>query len=133
VRAKRGALLVAAVLLVIGFSVGPLPVPDLPGVWEYLPHTIAYAVLTGVVLAATPPHRSLRAEAFRSIVVAIVVIALGVGMEALQRVFDRDVELADIVANTIGVTLAVAVHLVVRAGRNSFGRGRARVDARASR
>ncbi len=105
----RAAQLAGVVVIVVAFSIGPLPVPDLDGVWGVVPHVIAYTVLTVVALAVVPLGHSALSKATRigSIVLAIVV--LGAAMEALQRVFGRDAEVADVVANTVGATAAVVL------------------------
>jgi VanZ family protein len=127
VTGRRAAVLTGSLVLVglALVSLGPVPQPDLPGLFESLPHVVAYAVGTWVALTVITGGRR---DPLRSRVVAIVagsMIALGVVLELAQRAVGRDVEVADALANASGVFVAVVAYgLVHRIGRSTTVRGR---------
>jgi len=115
---SRAARTLAVLILaaIVALSVGPLPVPDLPGLWAGLPHAIAYAALTGCLLVAWKPRRHMRASAWVA-AAALAVVALGAVMEAAQALVGRDVELVDFGADVIGVVAVILVWLAARKRR----------------
>lgn len=115
-------ILAASVLIVLGLaalSLGPFPQPDLPGPLELLPHAIAYATGTLVLLALGDRDGGLRRRPARVLLIAASMILLGIVLEIGQRVVDRDVQLTDVAANCAGVGAAIAVWALARwVGRN---------------
>jgi VanZ family protein len=107
-------LTVLILAVIVAVSVGPLPVPDLPGLWAGLPHAIAYAALTGCLLVAWKP-RHIRASWVAA--AALAVVALGAVMEAAQALVGRDVELVDFGADVIGVVTVIFVWMAERKRR----------------
>jgi VanZ family protein len=101
----------ALAILVLGglvaLSLGPLPQPDMPGSLEQLPHAIAYAAATYVLLAVLDRKGNLRRPAIA--LVAVSMVLMGFALELGQSVIERDVEFADVVANALGVATAVVV------------------------
>jgi VanZ family protein len=91
----------------VALSLGPLPQPDMPGPLEQLPHAIAYAAATYILLAALDRKGQLRRSAIA--LVAVSMILMGVALELGQNVIERDVEIADVVANSVGVVTGVVV------------------------
>jgi VanZ family protein len=106
-------------------SLGPFPQPDFPGPLELLPHILAYGAATVIALALTHRDRSGVATAgirwWTVALVAAAMMAFGVVLEGAQRVVRRDVEVADVVANAIGVVTAVVVWSVWRRSRRNDG------------
>lgn len=111
----------ALAIIVLGglaiVSLGPFPQPDLPGPLELLPHALAYAAVTYVLLVVT--HRDAPVRPWMVALIAASMVMLGVALELAQRVVDRDVDVDDAIANTLGVGLAVVVWTVFRLIRNS--------------
>jgi VanZ family protein len=109
----------ALAILVLGglvaLSLGPLPQPDMPATLEQLPHAIAYAAATYVLLAVLDRKGDLRRPTIA--LVAISMILMGSALELGQSVIERDVEFADVVANSLGVATAVVVLSVARRSR----------------
>ena len=109
----------ALAILVVGglvaLSLGPLPQPDMPGPLEQLPHAIAYAAATYVLLAVLHRNGNLRRPTIA--LVALSMILMGLGLELGQRVVERDVEIADVFANSLGVAAAVLVLSFARRSR----------------
>jgi VanZ family protein len=99
------AILVLGVL--VALSLGPLPQPDMPAPLEQLPHAIAYAAATHVLLVVLDRKGNLRSPTIA--LVAVSMILMGFALELGQSVIERDVEIADVVANSLGVAAAVAV------------------------
>jgi VanZ family protein len=101
----------ALAILVLGglvaLSLGPIPQPDMPGPLEQLPHAIAYAAATFVLLAVLDRKRDLRGPTIA--LVAVSMILMGFALELGQSLVERDVEIADLVANSLGVATAVVV------------------------
>jgi VanZ family protein len=108
--------IVALAILVLGglvaLSLGPLPQPDMPGPLEQLPHATAYAAATYVLLAVLDRRGELRRPTIALIAVAMILI--GSALELGQRVVDRDVEVADVIANSLGVATAVVISSFAR-------------------
>jgi VanZ family protein len=101
------ALAVVVLGALVALSLGPLPQPDMPGPLEQLPHTITYAAATYAVLAVLDRKGNLRRPAI--VLVAVSMILVGFALELGQGVIERDVEIADVVANSFGVAIAVVV------------------------
>ena len=108
--------LAAVAILVLGglaaLSFGPFPQPDMPGPLEQLPHAIAYAAATYLLLAIIDRSGDLRRSTIA--LVAVSMILMGSVLELGQSVIERDVEIADVVANSLGVAAAVVVVSVAR-------------------
>ncbi len=106
----------ALAILVLGglvaLSLGPLPQPDMPGPLEQLPHAIAYAAATFVLLAVIDRKGDLRRPTIA--LVAVSMVLMGSALELGQSVIERDVEIADVVANSLGVATAVVVLSLAR-------------------
>lgn len=106
----------AVAILVLGglaaLSLGPFPQPDMPGPLEQLPHAIAYAAATYVLLAVIDRSGDLRRPTIA--LVAVSMILMGSVLELGQSVIERDVEIADVVANSLGVAAAVVVLSLAR-------------------
>lgn len=85
-------------LLVLSLLPVPGPPPAIPH-WDKLLHTLAYTLLMGwaVPLCTTTRHRAYT---------ALALLAWGLLIEALQGLLPwRSIELADVVANALGVGL----------------------------
>ena len=120
VASAAGTVLVLVVMIAI--TLGPFPQPDLPGRLDQLPHVIAYATATLLLLPVVHGSGSARP---RPLVVATVggaLVALGAMLELGQRFVDRDVELFDVIANALGVVVGTGVWTITRRVRSSEGR-----------
>jgi VanZ family protein len=109
-------------LLIVGLaavSLGPFPQPDLPGHLELLPHGVAYAVGTYLVLTVSHRRKADRVRPWVVAVIAASMVFLGAALELAQRAVDRDVEVLDAVANSLGVGVAVVTWGVTRWMRGS--------------
>lgn len=122
---------IAGMIAVVMFSLGPDPLPDLgagigPATVERLPHTVAYAVLTGLILLAWMPRRREGRTWLSVAMVAVAVLSIGVALELGQAVVDRDADPYDVLANAAGVGVAVGVWAatVPRGGFGSDGSDR---------
>ena len=114
------ALWVAMIALVLVGSLMPaqrLPAPAFAGV-DKLQHLVGYAVLAGYAVLLFARFR-LRAVAMAGLV------ALGVGIEFAQEALtaSRRADIADVVANTLGVLLGWSVQ------RTRLRDGLIRIDA----
>ena len=98
-------------------SLVPVWDPDFPGPFDQLPHAVAYAVLTAVLLAILPPRSSTDTPWAGAIALGLSLIIFGSLMELAQAVVGRDVESADAIANAVGVGVALAVWYVLRRTR----------------
>jgi len=116
------------VLILVGivvWSIAPFPIPDLPGPLGGVPHAVAYAALMWTALnvprvfsdANDRPHWS------RIFVLTLLAAAVGAGVELGQAVVHRDAEIADFIADVVGITAAVLVWL---ASRKRLGRSTGR-------
>jgi len=85
------------------------PVSELPGVtfWDKAQHALAYFVLTGLGLTLFPT-RAMRIVGF--------VFGLGIGIEVAQALghAGRQGDWHDVVANSLGLVLALGVFVAVR-------------------
>ncbi len=94
-----GCLLIAIILFLSLGSV-QLPIPDVDNVDKYM-HFFAYSVLMGWFI-------QLYHHKFGRLLLALVFIAMGVGIECLQSLDPtRQFDVLDMLANTTGVTLAL--------------------------
>jgi VanZ family protein len=105
---------IAGMIAVVIFSLGPDPLPDQgPGIasatLERLPHAIAYAALTGLILLAWRPRSRGGRTWFRVTMVALAILAIGVALEVGQAAVDRDTDPLDVLANAAGVGVAIGV------------------------
>jgi peptidoglycan/LPS O-acetylase OafA/YrhL len=105
---------IAALIAVVMFSLGPDPLPDLgtgigPATVERLPHAVAYAALTGLILLAWRPRRREGRAWLRVAMLAVGMLAIGVVLEVGQALVDRDADPYDVLANAAGVGVAVSV------------------------
>jgi VanZ family protein len=120
-------ILATSALVFLGLaalSLGPFPQPDLPGPLELLPHAIAYATGTIVLLALGDRDGGLRRHPTRVLPIAASMILLGIVLELGQGVVGRNVEAWDVVANSLGVAIAVAIWGLTRRVRRASGRRR---------
>jgi len=107
-------LLALTLVGIVFLSLAPVPDPDLPGPLEHLPHAAAYAALTGLLLTATlwrPAGRG-RVPWLGATVVTLCLVILGSTLELAQAVVGRDIEVADTVANVVGILAALAAWLL---------------------
>jgi peptidoglycan/LPS O-acetylase OafA/YrhL len=105
---------IAALSAVVVFSLGPDPFPDLgsgigPAIVERIPHAVAYAALTGLILLAWRPRRREGRRWLRVAMLSVGMLAIGVALELGQAVVDRDADPYDVLANAAGVGVAVGV------------------------
>jgi VanZ family protein len=126
VSGRTARLTIVLVLLAMALmSLGPVPQPDLPGTLELLPHVGAYALGTYLLLRVVHRAREAPTDPAKVTLVAAAMVALGVAMELAQRVVDRNVEIADVFADAVGVAVAAAVWSLVRRPHGSASdRGR---------
>ena len=103
-------------ILVVGglvaLSLGSLPQPDMPGPLEQLPHVVAYAAATFVLLSVIDRRRDLGRATIGLVAASMVIV--GSVLEVAQRAVKRDVEIVDVVANSLGVLIAVGLFGVAR-------------------
>ena len=125
------ALPLAATGLVVALAIGPFPQPDFDGAWEDLPHVVAFATLTALLLGRAVRRAEARSRpAWHGAAgLAAAMIALGALIEVGQRLVRRDVAIGDVQADAIGVALALlGWHLVrIRRASRSPGTPRAAV------
>jgi VanZ family protein len=107
VRPGIAALAILVLGGLVALSLGPIPQPDMPGPLEHLPHAIAYAAATFVLLAVLDRKGDLRGPTIA--LVAVSMILMGFALELGQSLVERDVEIEDLVANSLGVATAVVV------------------------
>jgi VanZ family protein len=105
---------IAGMIAAVIFSLGPDPLPDQgPGIvsatLERLPHAVAYAALTGLILLAWRPRRRGGRTWLRVTIVALAILAIGVALEVGQAAVDRDADPWDVLANAAGVSVAIGV------------------------
>lgn len=101
---------------IVVLSLGPEFIPDLPDPWNLLEHALGYAALTWVVLSSLSA-RSATLTGTRIALAAVLVIALSAGLEVAQAAVNRDVDVADFLANISGVVGAVFGWVLMRAAR----------------
>ena len=113
----RGVAAIAFLVLgaLVAVSLGPFPLPDMPEPLEPLPHAIAYAAATFCLLTVLEGRGDLRRPVIG--VVALSIFLMGVGLELGQIAVGRDVELADVLANALGVVTAVVGVSLIRSAR----------------
>jgi VanZ family protein len=104
----------AAVLAVVALSLGPDVTPG-GDILDSVSHAAAYAALTAVVLLAT--HRRAPRRWASVVAIALGLLAFGAAMEFAQAGVHRDATVADWLADAIGITVAAAVHSLVRVRR----------------
>lgn len=97
----------AAVLLALVMATLPKP-PELIDQPDKVQHMLAFAVMTGLAMAAWPGTSLLR--------ICISLSAFGVGIELLQRIpaLHRDSDARDWVADTIAILAVVAILSTLR-------------------
>ncbi|MFN8234140.1 MAG: VanZ family protein [Actinomycetota bacterium] len=108
------AAAVGTTFLTIWYSLGHAP-PSV-GTDEDL-HTVAYLANTLAILLAVgwrPVARRWRSHAW-TLVIAAAMLGLGALMELAQRYVGRDMDPRDWYADALGVGLAVAAYVVIRA------------------
>jgi VanZ family protein len=119
----RGRVWLTGVLLLLvglaAVSLGPFPQPDLPGHLELLPHAVAYAAGTYFLLTISHRKKGDRVRPWVVAVIAASMVFLGAALEVAQRAVDRDVEVMDALANSLGVVIAVVAWGVTRWMRGS--------------
>lgn len=113
------------VLILVGtlvWSIAPFPIPDLPGALGGVPHAVAYAALVWTTLNIPEAFSDTRDRPRWPRILALILLAavVGVGVELGQAVVHRDAEMADVVADVVGITAAVLVWLL--ANRRRLGR-----------
>jgi VanZ family protein len=115
----RLALSIATTALLVALAIGPFPQPDLDGAWKNLPHVIAFATLTALLLDQAVRLAETRSRpAWQGAVgLAAAVVALGVLIEIGQGMVERDATIGDVVADAIGVGLALLAWVLVRTRR----------------
>lgn len=126
-RARAFAILAVVVVGVITFSLAPIPQPDPSGALRGAPHVVAYAILMGLLLTLIGSRLDARRSASWAVVLTLgaCLFLLGAAVELGQSLVGRDVEIADVVANAIGIGLAVLAWILVDALRTRRIRGRA--------
>jgi|SRR5688572_12421071 len=97
VRALWAGVACALVLAVLYFSLTPAPL-DLQGRADKYAHIAGYAALMFWLMQVFPGIRS-------RMLLALGLLALGVGIEVLQAYSGRDLERGDILANAIGIAV----------------------------
>ena len=107
-RPVRLAIYALAVTIVLYMCLAPSK--DVPGeglVWDKAAHALTWAILAGSGYVLAP--RRLRA-------ITVFAIGLGAAIEVAQATmgFGRDGDWRDLAADTIGVTVALGVYLLVR-------------------
>jgi VanZ family protein len=129
---SRPATTVTSLALTVGtigivlLSLGPDVFPDMgpgivPGIVERLPHALAYAALTGLILVAWRPRQEARGTWLRITMVAIAILAIGVALEVGQSAVDREADPLDVLANAAGIGAAIGIWAATapRRGRGS--------------
>lgn len=91
----------------------PMRLLDATHISDKVMHFTAYLVLAFI------PVVGFRLS--RGIACAVVMIFLGVGLEFIQRMVGRDLEIGDMVANTVGVAIGIALALLARRLRDRLG------------
>ena len=97
VRALWAGVACALVLALLYFSLTPAPL-DLQGRGDKYAHIAGYAVLMFWLMQIFPGGRS-------RILLALVLLAFGVGIELLQAYSGRELQRGDILANAIGIAV----------------------------
>lgn len=112
---------VVLVVVVAFFAVAPVPPKEITTGWDKLNHVSAFAVLTLVARFAFPTGRR------AAWTVALALLAYGGLIEIVQLfVPGRESEWADLLGDTIGIGVGMALAAVVPAGRRDPGRADAR-------
>ena len=115
-RMRRSIVTVSRVLLVIAlvgvtyYSLTP-SAPGSPFGTDKMWHGLAYSALAFLMVMSL---RDAPAQIGRVLILAVVVIAYGAAIEALQRYTGRSFDVADMLANVVGVVLGAGCGFVVR-------------------
>jgi len=111
---------------IVMWSIAPFPIPDLPGALGGVPHAVAYAAFVWTALNIPGAFSDARDRPRwpRIVVLALLAAVFGAGVELGQAVVHRDAEMADAVADVVGIAAAVLVWLL--AYRRRLGRPIAR-------
>jgi VanZ family protein len=106
----RLALYAVAAAVLLYLCLAPSKALPSVNVWDKAEHAIAWAVLAGSGLILFPRHPAR---------IAVFALAFGALVEILQGAlpFGRDMDIMDLVADSVGVAASLALYALVRQGR----------------
>ena len=98
---------------IVAWSIAPVPIPDFPGPLGGVPHAIAYAALVWAALNVPRAFADARDRPRWLRILALMLLAtvVGVAIELGQALVHRDAEVADVLADVVGIAAAVFVWL----------------------
>jgi VanZ family protein len=119
----------APLLILLGiavWSIAPFPIPDFPGALGGVPHAVAYGALVWTTLNVPGAFSDARDRPRWLRILALILLAavVGAGVEFGQAIVHRDAEMADVLADVVGIAVAVLMWLF--ASRRRLGRPVAR-------
>jgi len=106
----------APVLILTGivvWSIAPFPIPDFPGALGVVPHALAYAALVWTALNVPGAFSDARDRPrwLRILALTLLAAVVGAGVELGQAIVHRDAEIADVLADVVGIAAAVLAWL----------------------